>query len=94
MERATQQRMPIPDKIANSPELQDGLQFYYMAHVELGTTRGESGYIPWTAVYEYCKAYELVGEDAEDLIYLMRKMDAALIKFHKDRQPEAKKSGK
>lgn len=85
--------MPIPDKIADSPELQDGLQFYYMAYVELGTTRGPSGYIPWTAIYEYCKAYEIDGEDAEDLFYLLRRMDSAVNKFHESRR-EGSKSGK
>lgn len=70
--------MPLPERIANAPELQVGLDLFYVAFLELGTCRSigmAEGPIPWDAIQTYCGAYDIVGEQREDLFYHVRELD-------------------
>lgn len=84
IEQAYRQRMPLPPKIANAPELQVGLEFYYSAFLELTSCRflgfGE-GPISYLAMQNYCEVNDVVGEQRDDLVYHIQQMDAAYLKW-------------
>lgn len=85
IESALKQKMPIPDKIANAPELLTGLELYYDAFLELSTCRmfsmGVVGPIPWTAVLNYAESHGLAGEDDFYLLVsYIRGMDEVFMK--------------
>lgn len=71
---------PIPERIANAPELPAGLQLYLQAFFELDSERSELAPIPWSSIVQYAKAYELDEEQTQDLIDIIRKVDSAHIK--------------
>lgn len=71
---------PLPPRIANAPELSEGLEFYFEAFFELDSERhhGE-GLMPigWWSIVRYGQYYGLNSEEIEDLVYLIRRMDDA-----------------
>lgn len=84
------QRKPLPEKIANAPELMLGLELYYSAFWDLTTCRqlgfGAAGAIPWSAIKDYAVAFDFDEEQAEDLFYFIRKMDNAYLEFYKPKE--------
>lgn len=69
---------PLPDAIANAPEISLGLELYYEAFLELHSCRGVGfgeGPIPWTSIIDYCEAFDIDGEQREDLIYHVTRLD-------------------
>lgn len=61
-----------------------GLELFYGAWVDLNTDRPmgwEARPIPWSSIKDYADAYELVGEQREDLFELIRAMDSAYLKY-------------
>lgn len=73
----------MPDRIANAPELMQGLEVYLHAFFDLDAERTHAlslTPIPWTSIKDYAIAYEFDEEQTEDLIYLIRKMDTAHLK--------------
>lgn len=82
---------PIPDRIANAPELMPGLQLYLTAWLELDSERTHAlslTPIPWTSIRQYATAYRMDDEQAEDLTYLIRRMDNAhLARLDKKNKP-------
>ena len=85
----------IPDRIANAPQLMDGLDLYWEAFMDLTTDRPSGfgvGAIPWSAIKRWADHYEIGGEDFDYLVTYIRAMDGAYMKFaHKEME---KKSGK
>lgn len=78
-------RQPFPKHIQDAPELLLGLEFTYGAFIELNGEReiGMScGPIPWSAVASYAVHHELDEEETEDLVQLVREMDAAFLRYH------------
>lgn len=74
---------PIPDRIANAPELRIGLQLYLDAYFDLDSERSHSmapTSIPWTSIATYAKAFEFDEEQTEDLFYFIRRMDKEHLK--------------
>lgn len=72
--------LPLPDFIANAPELLQGLQLYLQAFFDLDTERSHAAgivLIPWSAIKDYALANEFSEEQSEDLQFLIRKMDIA-----------------
>jgi hypothetical protein len=70
--------LPLPEAIRNAPSLWLGLELYYNAFLELCTCRqigNAVGAIPLTSVIEYCKAFEIEGEQQEDLLWLIQRLD-------------------
>lgn len=98
--QATSQGHPIPDRIANKPQLDIGLQLYYTAFFNLTTCR-PSGFgvcpIPWTAIREYALTFEFDSYQEEALYSHIRSMDSVFMKFHEDKAdkktPNVPKSG-
>lgn len=69
---------PLPDRIANAPELAFGLNFYLDAFFDLDAERTHAlapTPIPRSSIVAYAKEYELDEDEKEDLIYLIRRMD-------------------
>lgn len=80
IEAAIRRRQPLPDVIANAPELLLGLDTYYEAFVELSTCRTDLGPIPWTAVDRYAERHSFEGESFLYLLKMIRAMDDVFIK--------------
>ena len=92
IEQAKANKMPLPDKIANAPSLQAGLQFYHRAFNDLHSCRSggmSEGYIPWTAVLVYSKQYALDSDEFERLLTLVRRMDLEYLK-HREKKLKRK----
>lgn len=74
--------LPLPQKIANAPTLQLGLQLFWVAFMELSSCRSSAmglGRIPWTAIKDWALAYELDEEQADDLFHAILAMDSAYL---------------
>jgi hypothetical protein len=69
---------PLPDRIANRPELMFGLELFYVAWFDLDSER-EVGFglgpIKRSAIVAYAEEYGFSEEQKEDLLYLVREMD-------------------
>lgn len=90
MKQAQRAGAPIPDRIANAPVLQIGLELYLNAFFELDSER-QVGFsilpIPWRSIVNYAQVYGLDDEQQEDLIFLVRKMDNAHIERIRKKNP-------
>lgn len=92
VEQAYRMGKPLPDNIANAPELLLGLDLYFTAFMDLTTERpigyGE-GPIPWSAVRRWCHEHAIIGEQLEDMHYHIRKLDSVYLDH---RAEQAKKA--
>lgn len=80
---------PLPDRIANAPELIIGLQLYLIAFFDLDSERDNSmslRRIPWSAIDRYATRYEFDSEQYDDLHYFIREMDTEHLKRLKSKQ--------
>ena len=77
-ELARVNQMPLPDWLEHKPEITFGLQFYWKAFWELSTCRaigmGE-GPIPWTAMHEYAQRYDVLGDDFDRFVLVVKAVD-------------------
>lgn len=81
--------MPIPDRIANAPELKMGLDLYMVGWMDLDTCRPSGlaeGSIPWTAVQKYTEVYHFTPEQAESLHYHIKQMDSSYFRYRADKR--------
>jgi len=88
LEQSMRQGMPLPQRIAEAPSLQIGLQLFWDAYMELSTCRMAAmsvGPIPWTAIMDYAKAWELDPYQTEDLMDIVRAMDNAYLTWEAKR---------
>lgn len=85
--------MPVPDRIANAPELPLGMELYYNAYLELSTCR-QSGWgpapIPWVAILDYSRTFEFDDEQQDDLFFFVRALDKAFLNYHKEKADQGK----
>lgn len=75
---------PVPDSIANAPELQPSLGLFMTAFWDLSHDRqvGQAlGPIPWSSINTYADVYGFDDELREDLHVILRDMDRAYIDF-------------
>lgn len=87
--------VPVPDRIANAPELLPWLHGTFGAFFELATCRHENGPIPWTALYTYAQAHGISeGEELARFTGLIRAMDSAYIEDINKRHQRSKISEK
>lgn len=82
--RAIQAGQPIPDRIANAPELAIGLRFYLECFFDLDSERDE-GPIPWSRIVGFAQYHELNWEETDDLIYFVRRLDTVISKHRIDK---------
>jgi len=87
------ERLPLPKRIQNAPEMWIGLELYYGAFLDLNTCR-PSGWsvcpIPWTAIADYAVAHEIKGEQRDDLFYFIRYLDSAYLKYYEKKNKSKK----
>ena len=74
---------PMPERIANAPELRIGLELYIQAFFDLDSERSHAMglvSIPWSSINEYAKAFDFDAEQKEDLFFFIRKLDSSNLK--------------
>lgn len=84
----------MPDRIANAPELETGLQLYLQAFFDLDSERSHGNgltSIPWTSVAAYADFFKFDAEQREDLIFFIRRIDGEHLKKLSEKQKAAKK---
>lgn len=69
----------IPESILNMPTLSIGNVFFWKAFRELNSCRGE-GSIPWTAIDQYARRYDVQGYLFEELVVLVGALDDAMLR--------------
>jgi hypothetical protein len=77
-------KMPVPKRIQEAPDLVRGLELYYTGFCELVDSRTigmAPGPIPWYAVQQYCAMNDLTEEQTFRMHHHIRKMDAAFLEF-------------
>lgn len=70
----------IPDKIQNAPKLIMGLEFVLDAFFELDTERQlgfSPGPIPRSAIKNYANEYDMYGNEFDEFLFLIRRMDTS-----------------
>lgn len=85
-------RLPLPDRIANAPQLFPGNERYYDAFCQLSTCRNQ-GAIPWTAINDYANRMKFDDERYDDLLYFVREMDVVYL-AHQEKVTKAGTDGK
>lgn len=78
VEEANRSGLPIPEKIANAPRLQMGLELYYDAFLDLNTCRSIGwgvGPIPWTSIADWANVHGLDADQRDRLFSYIPKMD-------------------
>lgn len=84
IEQAVRNGIPLPDKIANAPELLPGLEMYLTAFNRLSTCRQIGmglGPIPWTSIGVYADQEELDEYHRDELYYFIEKLDCAFLEW-------------
>lgn len=70
---------PLPDRIRNAPELNLGSELYYTGFLELTSCRQLGmgiGPIPLLSILEYCIIRGIDGEQGEDFLWFIQRLDA------------------
>ncbi len=83
IEQARKMGMPLPDMIANKPELGAGLELYWKAFVELSSDRQISmaeGPIPWISINMWACRHGIFGDDFDRFVAVIRGLDEAYLK--------------
>lgn len=75
----------LPDKIANAPEILEGLAIYWYAFIDLTSCRHPGfngpGPIPWDSINQWAIRYGLDDEeDFDRLAAIIQEMDSAYLK--------------
>lgn len=74
----------IPESIRNAPVLNPEYEFYWRCFTDLSTDRpqtmGGIGPIPWSSIYNYCKAYD-VCEYISDISEIIQKVDKVYLEI-------------
>lgn len=88
----------LPDLVADAPELPAHLRAYLRAYNELDTCRklgfGAVGPIPWTAIDRYAARHGYLGDDFDDLVYVLMRMDDAARRITQETKGKESQGGK
>lgn len=91
------ERLPLPKKIQDAPELMFGLELYYAAFFDLSTCRPVGfveGSIRWLDVDVYCDRLELDEDQRIEMHYHMERMDAVYLDWVRRNTKTKGKGGK
>lgn len=91
IKQAVRSGQPIPDRIANAPEVSLGLLFYLQAFFDLDAERSQGfgfGRIPWSATLQYASYYELDDETTDNLFRYIRLMDTAYLNYREEQRQD------
>lgn len=93
IDQCVRNRMPLPDRIQNAPELFPGLDWFYNAFMDLSGCRelgyGVQGPIDWLTIQRYCEVYSVEGEQREDMFYHIQRLDRAFLNWCEEKRPKA-----
>jgi hypothetical protein len=94
---ATQNGYPLPNKIANAPQLSLGLELYMQAFQDLTSCRAgtynSEGPIPWNAIHHWAFVRGLSEEQFSDTCFMIGEMDEVYLAFKTRKLKEAMNSG-
>lgn len=87
--------MPVPEPLRDPPEIEQGLEIYWVAYAEVSTDR-PMGFgaapIPWTAIQRWGEVHEL-NEDQMTLLHtFLRSMDAEFMAYYEEKEKRKNKS--
>jgi hypothetical protein len=81
--------MPLPERIANKPDVLIGLELYYVAFSDLTSCRGQGygteGPISWLTINQYADLQGFEGEQRQDLFYFVQHMDVVYLQYKTDK---------
>lgn len=89
IQQCMQEGLPLPKRIENAPELENGLELFIQAFFELNTSRNtgfDYGPIPWIVISDYCDRLEIDDEQREDVFYHIRALDSVYLEFVKSKK--------
>ena len=89
VKQAFRNKMPIPEKILNAPELREDLAFYFNAFLDLDCDRDfglSMSPIKWSSIKMYCEYHNLDEEQSDLLFYHVRKLDNVRLKEDQKKQ--------
>ena len=92
--QAMRSGQPLPDRIANAPELETGLQLYLQAFFDLDSERSHANgltAIPWSSIAAYANYFNFDEEQREDLMFFIRHLDSEHLKKLEAKEKAAKK---
>jgi len=89
IKQCLRERLPFPQAIQKAPDLWLGLELFFGAFLDLDGDR-PSGWtmrpIPWTTIMDYAVAYNITGEQRDDLLCFVRGMDRAYMERETTKQ--------
>jgi len=80
--------MPLPNAIQNAPELFLGLELHYTGFLDLTSCRSVGmglGPIPLLSILEYCLIKGIEGEQQDDFVWFVQRLDQKYLEWSKDR---------
>lgn len=80
--------MPLPNSIQNAPELNLGLGLYYTGFLDLTSCRQVGmglGPIPLLSILEYCMINGIEGEQQEDFVWFIQRLDSKYLDWSRTR---------
>lgn len=88
---------PLPEWYTNAPTLPSSLNLYLQAFFDLDSERSYGfgpGPIPWGAIAGYASIYKFDEEQSANLVYYIKRMDAAFLKYQRDKTDKEKAAKK
>lgn len=82
---------PLPARISNAPDIEAGLDLFIQAFFDLDTERSHGlalTAIPYSAILNYARQYELDEETTSDMLFLIRRMDNAHLRRLEKKAPK------
>lgn len=82
---------PLPERIANAPQLILGSELYLQAFFDLDSERSHGmglTRIPWSSIKNYAVTFDFDQRQTEDLFYYIRKIDEANLIRLEERMPK------
>jgi len=76
--------LPLPDRIRDAPELNFGSELYYIGFLDLTSCRNIGmglGPIPLLAILEYCLIKGIEGEQQEDFLWFIQRLDSKYLEW-------------
>lgn len=80
--------MPLPERIQNAPELTPGTQLFYTGFLELTSNRSMGaalGPIPFLAILEYCLIKGIEGEQQDNFVWLIQRLDQKYLEWSRSK---------
>lgn len=89
--------MPLPQSIRDKPKILVGLELYWKAFSDLSSDREIGmgiGPVPWRAIHEWGLRHNIVGDDFERLVLMVRGLDAVYIEKQASKRKTKMSKGK